>query len=346
MKEKKLKKVTIYDVAREAQVSPATVSRVINNKNIVSEEKKKRIFNAIKKLKYHPSLVARSMRTKITGYVGFILPNITIPFYPRVIEGSEDFLYKKNYNLIIANVGNDIYKLRNQLELLTNRNVSGILYCSLGFTKDEKEVLEDFIENSNTPIVFVDRIIPETKHSYVINDNFLGAYIATDYLIKLGHNKIALIYSGFDIYTSRIRYNGYIEALHDNAINFDDSLIFVADDISLKSGYLMARKIFNSKNKPDAIFCLSDILAIGVLKYIYENKLNVPEDVSIMGYDDIEFSSISSPPLTTIHQIKYKMGYEAAKFLINDIINKKRKKPKKIILKPYLVERETTRKIL
>jgi len=335
----------IFDVAKKAGVSIATISRVFNHTGIVKEETRQKVLKIANELDYSPSLVARTMRTSVSRFVCFILPKIDLPIFTRVIEGIEDYLYEKKYNLIIANIDNKIDRLKTQFDIFKNRKIDGIIYCSLGFSESELEILRNFTKSENIPLVFIDRILPELNFPYVVNDNFLGAYTASEYLISKGHKKIAVIYSTPEAYTTKKRLEGFKKSLKENKIPDNPDLYFIAKDISLKSGYDIAEAIFKNKLEATAIFCFTDILALGVLKYTHDNNISIPGKISLMGYDDIEFSALSYPPLTTIHQIKYKMGYDAAEIIIKSIeLTKKSKnyKPrKKVILKPYLVERKS-----
>ena len=337
--------VNIFDVAKKADVSIATVSRAFNHTGVVKEEKRNRVLKIANELGYSPSLVARTMRTNISGYVCLVLPKIDLPIFTRVIEGVEDYLYGVRYNLIIANIDNKLDRLKTQFDIFKNRKIDGIIYCSLGFDDSELEILRNFMKSENIPLVFVDRIMPEINSPYVINDNFSGAYTAAKYLIGKGHKKIIVIYSTPEAYTTKKRMEGFKAAFKENGISDNLNLYFLVKDISLGSGYDAAKQIFSSKSKATAIFCFTDILALGVLKYTQDNNISIPNKISLMGYDDIEFSAISYPPLTTIHQKKYMLGYHAAEIIIKTIELRKKSKNyksrKRVILKPYLVERKS-----
>lgn len=196
----------------------------------------------------------------------------------------------------------------------------------------------------------MDRILPELNLPYVVNDNLFGAYEATKYLIESGHERIAVVYSGPEIYTTKLRLKGFQNVFNDKKIPIDNSLYYDAEYFSVESGYKVAEKVFNDCNRFSVIFCLTDELAIGVLKYAHEKHISIPNDFSLMGYDDIQFSAITNPALTTVHQLKHKMGYEAAKLIIKEI-NRKNKSPKRsmsvkrVVLEPYLVLRESVKSL-
>jgi len=339
----------IYEVAKKANVSTATVSRVFSNHINVRKETKDKVLKTAKELNYTPSLVAASLRTKISGYVGFVIPNIDLPMFVNVIKGIDDYLYKVNYNMLITNIGNRIDRLETQLDNFSKRRkVDGIIYCPLGKPDEEIKIIRDLIDHTNIPVVFMDRILSELNLPYVINDNFSGAYQATKHLIESGHKKIAVVYSGPEIYTTKLRLEGFQSALRDEKIFIDKELYYPAEYFTVESGYKVAEKILNSRHKPTAIFCITDELAIGVLKYMREKHISIPDDYSLMGYDDIQFSAITNPSLTTVHQVKHKMGYEAAKLIIKEInrkskSNKKNRTVSKVVLEPYLVQRESVK---
>ena len=335
---------TIYDVAKKANVSIATVSRVMNKKGIVTKKKEELVLKAIDELGYVPSFAARSIRAKSTGYIGLLLPTITVPFFLQIVRGIEEYIYKHDYSLVISGADYKFERIKSQLDVFKSKKIDGIIYDGLS-TKEEEKILSDFLSKTNIPVVFLENFIDNVKSSYIINDNYAGSYEATNYLIGLGHKKIALLYSKPDLWQNKERLKGYIEALRNNGIEFDNSMLYVSEEVTINGAYKLVKKIINNKNKPTAIFCLADILAIGVLKYLYESNIKIPDAISVVGYDDMELSFICYPPLTTVHQKKRKMGYEAARILIdniNSIRNSKASIIERKVLKPYLVIRESS----
>jgi len=336
--------IDIYDVAKKANVSIATVSRVINNKVVVSQKKKDLVLSVIEELGYVPSYAAKNMRIESSGYIGLLLPSITVPFYPYLIKSIDDYINEFNYSLVISSTDFEPGKIKKQLDIFKSKKIDGIIYDGLGTEKEEK-ILEDFLNKTHIPVVFLENYIDNVKSSYIINDNYYGAYEATKYLAGLGHKKIAVINTKPNLYQDKERFNGYVNALKDSIIEFDNSLIFTTDEVNISDGYKACDALISSKNRPTAIFCLSDVLAFGALKCLYEKKVKVPDEISVLGYDDIEFSSICYPPLTTVHQRKKKMGLSAAKVLMKNIElirNHVKEIRTKIVLKPYLVIREST----
>jgi len=331
---KKSKTANIYDVANKANVSHMTVSRVFNNPKLVNEKTKEKIIKISNDLNYKPNLIAKSMRTNKTNTIGLVLPNIINPFFPEIVKGVDDYCKKHNYGVIIVNT-EDVYK--NQviaLEMLFERKIDGMLNISSG-RNDDKKIINDIIMNKKIPMVLIDRYISDINCSYVSTNNFKAAYDATNYLIKLGHEKIGVISPPHKIHIFHNRLLGYKQALKINIKEYKESI---------ENGYTATGKILTDNNDTTAILAMCDFMAFGVYKYCKENKVNIPNNLSIISIDDIFASALISPPLTTMAQQKYKMGYLAAEILINSL--KKNTLPKKqITLDAILIERDSCKKI-
>jgi len=335
--------VTIYDIAKRANVSHMTVSRVLNSPHLVSEKTREKILKTAKEMGYKPNLIARSMRTKKTNYIGLILPDIINPFFPEIVRGASDSASKLGYNIILVNTDNDYAKEQASLEMLFNRGVDGVIHCGIAGGKKDKAFIEEINENK-LPCILIDRYIPDLDTPYVISNNFELAYEATEYLIKLGHKNIGVISSPLKIKIHKDRLMGYKQALEDNNLVFDESLVVEGEE-NIESGAELAKQLLaDPKKKISAIFTMCDFLAFGVYKYCKANKIPIPDGLSIISIDDIYASSLLEPPLTTMAQKKYEMGFNAAKILI-DAINNKKMPQKKMILKAKLVKRESCKKI-
>lgn len=332
-------RVTIKDIARLANVSTTTVSRVINNKDEgVGSETRKKIQDIIKELNYKPSSLARGLVTKRTKSIGLVLPDITNPFFPDLARGVEDYSVNKGYNAFLCNSDNNAEKEKRYINALMEKHVDGLIITST-HNLEEEHILE-LMENK-IPIVILDRRFKSKDLHGVYTDNFSGAYEAVKYLIQNGHKSIGCITGPLDTSISRERLEGYKKALTDNGIEYDDRLI-VQSDFKIDGGMNASQELLKNK-EITAVFACNDLMAYGVYKTAKKLKLSVPDDISIIGFDDISLSQIVTPTLTTVSQPIYEMGYEAAKMLISLIEDKKLKRKIKK-LSTNLVVRESTAK--
>ncbi|MDD3818582.1 MAG: LacI family DNA-binding transcriptional regulator [Actinomycetota bacterium] len=334
--------VNIYEIAKKAGVSHMTVSRAFNNPELVSEKTRNKIMKIANESGYRPSQVARSMRTKKTNYIGLILPDIINPFFPEIVRGVDDYARKDKYNVILANTDNDYEVQASLVEMFLSRGIDGIILSGIAGGKKDTELLNNIIKKG-IPTVLIDRYIPDVNSSYVITDNFRAAYDATNYLVGLGHERIGVISSPQKIKIFQDRLRGYKAALNDNDIVFRDEYIFEGDE-SISSGYKTAKNLFTKYDDFTAIFAMCDFMAFGIYKYCRENNIIIPDDLSVISIDNIYTSAFLTPPLTTMSQKKYEMGYSAAKILIESI--KKNKIPDtQLVLKAKLIERQSCKKV-
>ena len=334
--------VNIYEIAKKAGVSHMTVSRAFNNPELVNEKTRNKIMKIANESGYRPSQVARSMRTKKTNYIGLILPDIINPFFPEIVRGVDDYARKDKYNVILANTDNDYEVQASLVEMFLSRGIDGIILSGIAGGKKDTELLNNIIKKG-IPTVLIDRYIPDVNSSYVITDNFRAAYDATNYLVGLGHERIGVISSPQKIKIFQDRLRGYKAALNDNDIVFRDEYIFEGDE-SISSGYKTAKNLFTKYDDFTAIFAMCDFMAFGIYKYCRENNIIIPDDLSVISIDNIYTSAFLTPPLTTMSQKKYEMGYSAAKILIESI--KKNKIPDtQLVLKAKLIERQSCKKV-
>jgi DNA-binding LacI/PurR family transcriptional regulator len=282
------------------------------------------------------------MRTNKTNTIGLILPNIVNPFFPDIVKGIDDYCKKSNYGVIIVNKEENYKDKLIPFEILLERKIDGMLIIPFGTEKDKKN-LNDIIITKKIPIVLIDRYISNINCTYVSSNNFKAAYDATNYLIKNGHKKIGVISQPRTISIFLDRIKGYKQALKDNSIVFKENLITEYEE-SIENGYFALKDLFSHYDNITAILAMCDYMAYGVYKYCQKNKINIPNDLSVISIDDIFASSLLTPPLTTMTQQKYKMGYIAAKILLNDIINNVTSN-QKITLDAKLTKRASCKKI-
>jgi len=337
--------VTIRDVAKLAGVSVSTVSLALNNKGKVREATRKKVIEAIRKLNYHPSSIAKRFalnKTYTIGLCAFIAGGSPLGgFYMPVIQGVMDVVNANNYSFQLDIKGeyqNSSTKGEILSKLAKYRLVDGLIILTY-WSLQIKEILD--LEQMNFPYVVVNGHIPGIEVNCVEIDNFGGAVKVVEYLIGLGHKRIGFITGPPDHQASMERIKGFQEALRKNRIDYDKSLIYTGN-FHKKSGYEGMRYLLNLSSPPSAVFVANDNMALAAMKIIKEEGLKIPEDISIVGFDDIEASSQIDPPLTTVRQPLYKMGEEAAKLLFQ-LLNSKESKPKKIILDTQLVIRESCR---
>ncbi|MDI3548564.1 MAG: LacI family transcriptional regulator [Halanaerobiales bacterium] len=333
-------KITIEDVAKIANVSKSTVSRVLNKSGPVSQETKEAVLGAVKILNYRPNQVARSLATKQTHTIGLIVPDIRNPYYSKACWYAERQLYKDKYTTVICNTDNDPGMEKTYLQVLLDRNVDGIL--TIGGEEDFTNII-NFKSREDIPIVLVDREIKGYDIPSITLDNVYGGRLATKFLLDLGHSRIAFATSDFT-QSERLRRKGYLLALQDAGIKPRDEYIISRSEEDWKSGKCLEDiiKLMNYKEPPTAIFASNDFKALRILSILKTNGFTVPDDVSLIGYDNIEFSSMVEPTLTTLSQPIDKMISIGIKMLLS-YINNDKKVPSKKVVKPKLVERKSTK---
>jgi LacI family transcriptional regulator len=330
-----MKYITLKMVAEKAEVSVNTASRAINNKPDINLETKKRVLQIAKELGYVRNDTAVALRTRKTGTIGVVIADNRNPFYAEVLNGMEVAAREKNYHIILANTQRDYRKEEEAINLLLAKRVDGLLITPV---QDRDDDIKNLIE-ANIPFVVVGRDFENIEVDAVYNDEVKGGFLAAEYLIKKGHKRIALI-NGF-LYKSpaKGRLEGYKKALNKYRISLDESLISVGD-INIEDGYERTKQMLEKNLDFTAIFAYNDMMAFGAMQAIKEKSLRIPEDIGLVGYDDILFSSLISPALTTIRLKKQELGVESVKLLFSRI-NGSREKTKKIMLDVELVKRKT-----
>ena len=331
---------TIREVAEKAGVSPTTVSHVINNTRYVSGNVRSRVIDAMRELNYRPNGLARSLRRGETLTLGLILPDSANPFFAEIGRAIESSAFACGYSVILCNTENDIKKERLYTEVLENKQVDGMIFVASG---ENREAISE-IANNGLPVVVVDRDMGSLELDTVITDNYHGGLIATQHLLSLGHRIIALITGPSNITPSADRVTGYRAALQQSNLPVDENLI-VRGNFHPPSGYEGALRLFQCIPRPTAVYACNDMMAIGVIRAASQLGLGIPEDVSIVGFDDIELTSYTTPPLTTISQPKQEIGQLAVSLVLERIQNPSLP-PRRSVLSPRLVIRESTQRRL
>lgn len=326
--------VTIKDVAKLANVSVATVSRVINMADNVQEKTKAQVKDAIKKLNYTPNLLGRNLRRLETKKILVLINTMSNPFYSRVIKGIEEKALPSGYTVMVCMTHGDVVIEDRYMQMLKTRLVDGAVFLT---TEQTGEVLTFELHDLN--VVQACEPCNEFLTPTVSIDNEKAAFDATDYLISKGHKHIAFFGAG-SIYQSSIqRENGYQRALEKSGIPFDPKLIF-NEGFSFNAGIRSANELLTLEKLPTAIFCISDSLAAGAMKTLEQNGIKTPADISIMGFDNTQISQIFIPAITTLKQPQFEIGYKAMELLLERIKGTDNCRTK-ILLEHSIVERES-----
>ncbi|MCS0026979.1 substrate-binding domain-containing protein [Vibrio alginolyticus] len=330
---------TMKDIAKLAGVSTSTVSHVINKTRFVSEEISERVNNAAKELNYYaPSALARSLKVNRTKTIGMLVTTSTNPFFGEVVKGVERSCYQKGYSLILCNTEGDNERMRQSINTLLQKRVDGlILMCS----SLEGERIDVFERYPDIPVVVMDWG-PMLFTSDKIQDNSLrGGYLAAKYLIDCGHTEIGCITGPLIKHQAQMRYEGYKRAMNEAGLEFNANWI-IESDFECEGGYQAFMKMAQRGTLPSSIFVSNDMMAMGVINATNELNIKVPEQISIIGYDDIHIAKFMSPSLTTIHQPKYRLGQAAVETLVRKLDDKSTE-AQVVQLEPTLVERKSVK---
>ncbi|MDI3517619.1 MAG: hypothetical protein PWP09_1685 [Thermotogota bacterium] len=313
-------RIRIKDIAREAGVSTATVSRVLNNSNKVTHLTRKKVWEAIEKLGYAPNHVARSLRVKRVYSIGLIVPHdidylFSFPYFNLFMHHLAMEAKERGYHIIFTTSDGD-ESVRLHREFAMRKMVDGLVILDVSDNDPRIDVLDEI----GFPFVVIGRPEHNRRYLWVDTENEKGAYRAVEYLVQLGHKRIHFVNGPTDLAVSRQRFEGYLKALHRFGLDYKPSLVHNGE-FTEKSGYEVTKKILAS-NKVEAIFYASDTMAIGGMRALKEKGFNPGKDVSVIGFDDIPSASVVNPPLTTVAQPISHVGSWAAKLLINRIEGK------------------------
>jgi LacI family transcriptional regulator len=332
---------TIKDVAKMAGVSISTVSRVINNKDGVSEDLEDKIKLAIEKLKYKPNIVARSLKSKTTKSLGLIVPSIENAVFPSLIKVIEDTGKKYGFSTILCNSDGSVEEEARYLQLLLEKQVDGIIFNAMGIYDERFEIVRD----TNTPIIVLGKKIEGFKTTNVTVNNFRGAYMAVEHLIKSGMRDIAFLFGQLEASSAiDLRYEGYKAALKDNNIKFREELV-ITGNWSFEGGISATEELLSKKVKFDSVFASNDLIAIGCIEKLLDRGYSIPQDISIIGYDDIPVARMIRPHLSTVSTPVREFGIEAVKTILRIIYTKQDKFLEKAF-EPELAIRDTTKNLI
>lgn len=324
----------IQEVAQKAGVSVATVSRVLNNNSTVSPSTRLKVENAIKELNYEPSMLGRNLRNSESRLLLVLIPSISNPFYTEIINGIQNTAIAHHYNILLCETNSNPEREDIYFNMVKNKLADGVI--SMDPTVNMQKLIE-LAENHS--IILCSEYDESNVIPYVSIDNELAAYHAVKHLIKIGNEKIALINSDEKFLYARQRRSGYERALAEFNLPLRKEWIYNTTQLDFQDGVQAMRMLLKLKEKPSAIFAVSDTLAIGALKEMNASGLKAPDDIAVVGFDNISFSNMTNPTLTTVAQPMYKMGCTAATMLINSIHENKMES---ILLDHELIIREST----
>jgi len=329
-----VKTVTMKDVAELANVSTATVSRVFSGSDTVADKTRKKVIEAVKELNYHPNVLARQLRMMETKTIIVVVPDITNTFFSKVLKGIEITARRNGYRVLLGDTGNDITIEHEYLKALYEKHADGLVLLT---ARMDRNTIESLMEKY--PVVLACEYLEDSNVPTVSIDNISAARKATEHLIKLGHKRLAHITGPMNVILSRDRLKGYKQAMKTYGLEIDPLLI-TEGDFYYKTGYDLMLKLMSIDNPPTAVFAANDEMAIGAIKAIQSQGLKVPEDIAIVGFDNIEMSVIFSPSLTTIGQPMHKIGEKAMNLLL-DLIRGKKLRKNQFVLDDKLIIRES-----
>lgn len=336
----KKEKATIHDIARKLNITASTVSRALKDHPRISAETKKAVQKAAQKLNYQPNNIAAALRNGKSNIIGIIVPTADRTFFSSVVRGIEEIANTAKYNVMICQTYDNYEKEVSTVEALLNARVDGIIVSHGKETQNFDHFLK--VKERGIPIILFDRSNDELEVSNVVIDDFLGAYKATEHLVQQGCKRIAHFTNARKISIFKERLRGYREALLDNGLKFDESLV-VDSNLQLEDGRNSMEQLLKRKEIPDGVFSSSAYGVLGAMQVLKEKGFKVPDDVALVGFSNEPFTSFTEPPLSTIDQHPMRMGNAAAEIFLEEIAVKDKKFiPQKIVLKPELIIRQSS----
>ena len=329
-------KYSISDVAEMLGVSKSTVSRAINGNSGVGDGLRKKVLDLVDEIGYKPNTIAQSLSRGRVNIVALILGDIRNPFYADLAFNIQRILNSHGYMVMVFNSEYDVQREIEFLKLTIQFNFAGLILITA-----QTEIVEDMLHSMDVPMVLVNRILPSYTGDSVLTDNFQAGYMAVMHLLELGHKHIGFVRGPGVSSASSQRFEGYRQALRNFSLPFNEEYVYESD-LKMETGITLARNFVKDlKVRPSAMVVVNDMTAIGFIDGCRENGLSIPEDLSIVSFDDIEFSAMKGIELTTISQHVDKMSEHAARLMLKQL-EEKDAKPERVILEPTLVIRKTT----
>lgn len=331
--------ITLSDIAQEAGVNVSTVSRALNARTGVRKELRDKVLDVARRLRYRPNLMARGLVTGRSHTLGLLISDIRNPFFSELARGAEDAAKAAGYDVVLCNSDLDPVKQMEYFWSLVNKHVDGIIMNSIGLLKRDEA---DQLVSTGTPVVLLNRTGGLRNFSSVLSDNARGGFLVGRHLTALGHRKIAVLTGPRRHGNMADRLNGFLKALRNVPGAAQPEVLRGA--FTAQGGYEMARRLLACGYDVTAIFAASDAIAFGVIRAVYEAGLRIPDDLSLIGFDDVEMAAIVQPPLTTIYQPKYEIGGAAVEILLKEAANRETS-PEHRIFDVKLVERQSCRRV-
>lgn len=316
-----MKEITLKEIATQLGISITTVSKALKNYPDVSEKTKKAVIDLAQNLNFTPNSFAVNLRTKESKTIGLIVPEVAHHFFSNIINAIIDEAEKNGYLVIILQSNEKLELEKKQVELLINKRVDGILMSLSNESNNDNHIQE--ILKRKIPLVMFDRIAKLTKCSKVIIDDHKAGFEATEHLIDNGCRKIAHIRGPLNPQNSIDRYLGYKKALEKNNIPFDSKLVYACEKMSYEEGRAFTKQLLEEHPDVDGIFAITDLVAVGVLAYCNENKINIPKKVKLVGFSNWFMSQVVTPKLSTVEQPSHEMGKVAFNLLLEEMTYRK-----------------------
>ncbi|HTZ52217.1 MAG TPA: LacI family DNA-binding transcriptional regulator [Spirochaetia bacterium] len=333
------RRATVHEVAAYAKVSAQTVSRVVNGVPRVAARTRERVLAAVKALDYEPNSLARGLVTRRTHAIGVVVYDISNPYYGQMVRGMDDAAFSRGYDLVIGNSDADHRKDLSYLRVFRRRAVDGILASVADPSRDRLEAWTQ----AACPVVFLDKYYGSEDCSYVTVNNREAALRAVEHLLEIGHRRIGVVTASSTASVSvKERFAGYREALRAGGVEYDPGLTARSERQTEEGGFHATRKLLRGGAIPTALFCNNDAMAIGAMRAIYDAGLDIPGDISVVGFDDVPVAALLRVPLTTVAQPIRRMGAAAVELLTERIEGASPRQPRQIVLDAHLVIRRST----
>jgi LacI family transcriptional regulator/LacI family repressor for deo operon, udp, cdd, tsx, nupC, and nupG len=328
--------VTIKEVAQYAGVSRATVSRVLNNHAYVADDVRARVQQAMDALGYQPNRAARRLRAHSSDIMGLIIPDIQNSLFQSLVRGVEDAAYANQLNVVLCNTDDNPEKQKAYLRVMQAERAAGVVVVP---TRSNDGAVLAPVREGGIQVVLVDREVVNFEADTVKVDNVRGAYIATTHLINLGYRRIAVIAGTQSLTPGRERLRGCYDAFEEKGLSIDPSRVKVGN-FRLESGYELTNELMSMAEPPDAMFVANNLMSLGALRLLHERGIRIPEEVALVGFDDMPWAGDLNPPLTTVSQPGYELGQQAVQLLLQRV-----ERPAlpfyKVILQPRLIVRRS-----
>ncbi len=340
-----MKDITLKEIAEKLGISITTVSKALKNYPDVSEKTKKAVLALAQELHYTPNSFAVNLRTKESKTIGLIIPEVVHHFFSNVVNAIIDEAEKKGYLVIILQSNETLELEKKQVELLINKRVDGIIMSLSNESNNDDHIKE--IINRNIPFVMFDKIAKLSKCNKVVINDQKAAFDAVQHLIDKGCKRIAHIRGPLNPQNAIDRYIGYKKALEKNHIPFDANLVYTCENVTFDEGRQFAEKIVNDHKDVDGIFAVTDLVAVGVIAYLNEQKIEIPKKIAIIGFSNWFMSQVISPKLSTVDQPSHEMGIESFNLLLEEMVCHKDGltfEPRTVELDTKIIERESTMK--